>query len=212
MGRVPSLGGTIWLIVLALLWMGCSHPATERSENSRTEAAQQRDPLRQADSAAADSHPQPVATAGGAAPGSDVPFADPQSLPAGTMLTVRLTTPVSSDSPRASGTFVAVVDEPVVVEGTTLVPRGAQAAGRIEAARPSTVNRNQGYVRLTLDVVDVAGWDLPIRTSSLFARGKAGDSPAGEGPTMVSLEPGRRLTFRLTDAVDVFRPSPDLHR
>jgi hypothetical protein len=117
----------------------------------------------------------------------------------GTLLTVRLKSPINSDFPKNSAAFVALVDEPVVVEGATLVPRGASVAGRIEAARSSTMTHNRGYVRLTLDLVDIAGRELPIRTASLFARGNP-ESPAN-GPQIVSLEQGRRLTFRLTEPV-----------
>jgi hypothetical protein len=136
---------------------------------------------------------------GGAGSEPSIPFRDAQSLPVGTLLTVRLKSPINSDSPKNSATFVALVDDPVVVEGATLVPRGASVAGRIEAARLSTMTHNRGYVRLTLDLVDIAGRELPIRTASLFARGNPGS--AGNASDMVSLEQGRRLTFRLTEPV-----------
>lgn len=117
------------------------------------------------------------------------------------MLTVRLRDPIYSGSSAASSTFAAVVDDPVVVEGETLVPRGARVVGRVESARPSTVKRNQGYVRLSLNEVDIAGRDLPIRTSSLFARGRTGAPQARDASGVVGLEQGRRLTFRLTEPV-----------
>ena len=184
-------GRTIWLLVLPLCWAGCSRPG------------QQPAPLREGSNSSG-SYAQPEATSGADSPnsGADVPFGDPKSLPAGTLLTVRLKDPVSPDSPGLSGTFTAIVDEPVVVEGATLLPRGAGVAGRIESSRSSTGKGNHGYVRLTLDLVDVAGHDLPIRTSSLFARGNAAGGPhIGRASHSVSLEQGRRLTFRLTEPV-----------
>lgn len=182
MGRVfRSRRRTVLPVVLCLSWAGCSsRPAGVGSASpSSVEAASPSED-------AASSEPS-------------VPFGDAQSLPVGTLLAVRLQSPIYSDSPKNSATFIAFVDEPVVVEGATLVPRGASVAGRIEAARSSTMTHNRGYVRLTLDLVDISGRELPIRTASLFARG----NPASAGNTSdrVSLEQGRRLTFRLTEPV-----------
>lgn len=188
MGRVfRPRRRTVLPVVLCLSWAGCSsRPAGVRSGNpSSVEAAE---PPKDGKS----SEPS-------------IPFRDGQSLPVGTLLTVRLRSPIDSTSPRNGATFLALVDEPVVVEGETLVPRGASVVGRIEASRSSTMTRNRGYVRLTLDLVDIAGRDLPIRTASLFARGNPGSS--GTLPDLVSLEQGRRLTFRLTEQVSMANQS-----
>jgi len=78
----------------------------------------------------------------------------------------------------------------------------------VESARASKVKHNPGYVRLTLDSIDVAGKDLPVQTSSLFARGNA---PTGDASlSVLTLEQGRRLTFRLAQPVYVTgqQPSP----
>jgi hypothetical protein len=122
-------------------------------------------------------------------------------LPVGTLLTVRLKNPISADNPGPSATFEAVLDEPVVIEGNALVARGANVAGRVEAARVSKVKGNRAYLRLTLNSIDVAGKDLPVQTSSLFARGTAPDGDVSA--RVITLEKGRRLTFRLAEPVFV---------
>jgi hypothetical protein len=140
-------------------------------------------------------------------PEAGLPFHDSQNLPAGTLLTVRLKHPISAQNPAANGTFEALVDEAVVIEGNRLVPRGAVVEGRVESARASDVRRNGGYVRLALDSLHLAGGSLPIRTSSLFVRGNAGSNPLPQGEipsgapsaSVVRIEKGRRLTFRLTE-------------
>jgi hypothetical protein len=111
------------------------------------------------------------------APNSEtgIPFHDPANLPAGTLLTVRLKNSISAENPGANGIFEAVVDDPVVIEGNRLVPRGATVVGRVESARASRVKRNRGYIRLALDSIHFAGVSLPIQTSSLFVRGSAGN-------------------------------------
>jgi hypothetical protein len=210
MGGVRPRGRTILPVLLCLSWAGCSRPSGVRTADSSTQATQNPAPFRNGDDSTP--HPEIAAAQNDAAvsePG--VPFRDSQSLPAGTLLTVRLKNPICSDPP-GTGKFLALVDEPVVVEGATVVPRGASVAGRIESARSSTMKPNHGYVRLTLDLVDIAGRELPIRTSSLFARGTAGESPGHKAPAVVNLEQGRRLTFRLTEPIYVLSQSSDLHR
>ena len=61
----------------------------------------------------------------------------------------------------SNGTFEALVDEPVVVEGNKLVPRGHYCSGRVESARSSSVRRDRGYVRLALDSIRIGDVDLP---------------------------------------------------
>jgi hypothetical protein len=195
-------GLTIWLLLLPLLWeVACSRPDGLRPDEGAGTAAQHQVPFHDGDGSAP-GNPS-ASSAGqdkGIQPETDLPFRDPQSLPAGTLLTVRLKSSVSADDPAASGTFEAVVDEPVAIEGNTVVPRGASVAGRVESARASKVKRS-GYVRLTLDSLDIAGNDLHLQTSSLLARGNAPGSDAAL--EVITLEKGRRLTFRLTEPVYV---------
>jgi hypothetical protein len=129
-------------------------------------------------------------------------------LPAGTLVTVRLEKSLSSARSDASGAFTAVVDEPIIIDGATLVPRGAGVAGRIESARASPVKRDTGYVRLTLNSITIAGRDLPVQTSSLFARGHvrvSNDHAVGPNheAQFIDLKKGRRLTFRITTALSL---------
>ena len=195
--------GTILPLLLSLCWAGCSRPG---SNQGTADVGPHQVPFREADgSETATLGPTTSSAAGQKVSDADtgIPFHDPQSLPAGTLLTVRLKDPISFNGSGASGTFAAIVDEPVVIEGETIVPRGVSVAGRVESARPSTMNSNLGYLRLSLDAVDIGGRDVPIHTSSLFARGRIGKPQARPAFGVVALEQGRRLTFRLTDSVVV---------
>ncbi len=200
-------GLTIWPLLLALVSAaGCARPTGSQRDDGAAPADQHQvpfhdvagTPARQIDSSTAQDNTNN--------PESDLPFHDPQNLPAGTLLTIRLKSPISAENRDAKGTFEAVVDEAVVVEGNKLVPRGASVSGRVELARASNVGRNRGYVRLALDSIHLAGTDLPIQTASLFVRGGGGDSkaaqdtyPQSRASTAIHLEKGRRLTFRLTE-------------
>ncbi len=198
----------VGLALLSLLLdAGCSRPTGLNGANDSAATDSHQAPFRDAaGKGSGDSGPSPVSefadrpTKGG----MSLPFREPENLPAGTLLIVRLKNPVSADNPEAGGIFEAVVDEPVTVEGNTLVPRGASVAGRVESARTSKA-KGSGYVRVTLDSIDIEGKDLHLQTSSLFARGKG----AGHGATLdaITLEKGRRLTFRLTEPAYVVRSS-----
>lgn len=143
--------------------------------------------------------PQPEeSSAKGQSGQSNLPFKDRENLPAGTMISVRLSNAIVASDPSASDTFEAVVSQPVVVGGNTLIPSGSTVAGHIESARVSTVNPDRGYVRLTLETVHVRGVDVTVQTASLFA--KQSHSSSNSSPA-VHIEKGRGLTFRLTQPV-----------
>jgi len=205
-------GLTIWPMLLALVWTaGCARPVGLQSDDAAAHADPHSVPFHEGATAAA--HPADTAAppSNTLNPETGLPFQDSQNLPVGTLLTVRLKNIISAENPDANLAFEAVVDEPVVIEGNKLVPRGVTVSGRVESTRASNLKRNRGSVRLTLDSIHLAGATLPIQTSSLFVQGNAGDAhvPTSEGPqsddstAVIRLEKGRRLTFRLSEPVYV---------
>lgn len=193
-GKLPLLAAAL---LVALWGAGCSRPVSMRSGDesarSETSAVPFTNIAERPDSQSANQQ-------------TAIPIGASQSLPVGTMLTVRLNDPVWTDAPNASGTFEATVDEAVTLDGITFVSRGANVSGRVESAGASAIKSNRNYVRLTLDSISLAGRDVPIQTSSLFARGQASISASGEPGdplAVIHLDKGRRLTFRLTEPVYV---------
>lgn len=128
--------------------------------------------------------------------GSGLPFGSSEMLPPGTLITVRLKSPLIAENDESNATFEAVFDEAVIADGNTLIPRGSVASGRVGAVRISNLRPDRGYVRLTLESVSLDGLDLAMKTANLFARQKSGDLRSGT----IRLEKGRRLTFQLTEA------------
>lgn len=91
-------------------------------------------------------------------------------LPAGTPITIRLESEVSSASAHAGDRFQGVLDEPIVIEGQTIAPRGAAVIGRVLAAKSSGRLQDPGYLRIALVSLDLGGKPVAIETSSIFAK------------------------------------------
>ena len=197
----------MWAMILALAGTtGCARPVGLQSDDGAPPTDQHSVPFHDV-AGSQDSRPNdPASAPDHPTPDSALPFHDPKNLPAGTLLTVRLKNPIFAQNPGEKGTFEALVDEAVVVEGNKLVPRGTTVLGRVESARSSSVGSNRGYVRLALDSIRLGDVDLPVLTSSLFVRGNfsgnspsQGDAPQRSSPIVIHLEKGRRLTFRLSE-------------
>jgi hypothetical protein len=94
--------------------------------------------------------------------------------------------------------FEALLDGPLIVDGSILIRRDAIVSGEIESAHVSKTSPDRGYVRLTLNSVQVDGASVPIQTASLFARQL---STATRDSLTIRLEKGRRLTFRLKEQI-----------
>src|SRR5689334_15001577 len=124
---------------------------------------------------------------------------DSVTVPAGTAVSVRLQSTLSSASNRAGDHFAATLDEPIVVDGRTIAPRGAAVSGRVVAARPSGRLHNSGYLRLALTSIVIEGKPVPIQSSSIFSSGGAHKKRnavligggAGTGAVIGALEIGR---------------------
>ena len=151
----------------------------------------------------------------------------PTAIPAGTPVTIHLQLSLSSASSRPGDPFDAVLDEPIVVRGQTIAPRGAVLAGKVLDAKPADQFQEPGYLRLALTAISLSGKLVPIQTSSIFVKrgsheqrnvtilrdgaGKKGaligasiDAPGttfATGSMDVGVAPERRLTFRLAQSL-----------
>jgi hypothetical protein len=154
----------LFAVLLALLAVGCSSvPDNAKGANASAEEKSS-PPFSEARKA---NSPDPK-KANPSAP-SLVP--NEVTVPAGTAISVRLQNAVSSASNRSGEEFSAVLDDPIVVEGKTVAPRGAAVKGRIVAARSSGRLHNPGYLRLALTSVEIDGKAVPVHTSTVFASG-----------------------------------------
>jgi hypothetical protein len=92
-------------------------------------------------------------------------------VPEGTPITIRLQSTISSASSSAGDSFEGTLDDPIVIEGQTAIPRGAAVSGRVLAAKASGRLHDPGYLRIALVSIKVDGTPVAIETSSLFVKG-----------------------------------------
>jgi hypothetical protein len=119
------------------------------------------------------------------------PAANPQSqyartLPAGTVVLVRLTSPLSSERSRVGDSFITVLEQPLVAQGLVLSRRGQVVMGRVAVAQ--NAGRVQGVSQLGIELADVVladGQRVPIRTQlvQISAGPSKGRDAAGIGAT-----------------------------
>ena len=93
------------------------------------------------------------------------------TVPAGTAVSIRLQSAISSASNRPGDEFAAVLDEPIIVDGSAQAR--AAVRGRVLAARSSGRLHNSGYLRLALVSVEINGKFVPVHSSSVLAMGGA---------------------------------------
>lgn len=88
-------------------------------------------------------------------------------IPAGTTLTVRLIDPVDSQKDTLGQTYRATLDEPVVVNGETVLPRGVDVVAKLVDDKQS--GKLEGRTVLTLDLqsITVNGRTVDISTQEV---------------------------------------------
>jgi hypothetical protein len=92
-------------------------------------------------------------------------------IPVGTAVTVRLQNAVSSATSTSGDQFEATLDQPIVVDGETVAPVGAQVTGRVVAARRSGRLTHPGYLRIALTAITVNGKTVPVQSSTVMVAG-----------------------------------------
>jgi hypothetical protein len=204
---MPSRANRVVIVLLTLsLPCGCGRPPVENSSSS---ADTQKLPFDR----------QPRST--GISPSrSLIPFTT--KLPEGTPIPIRLQSTLSSASSHAGDTFSAIIDEPVVIDGQTLVAGGTSATGRVLEAKPSGHSPvsalEPGYLRIVLVSLNIGGRPVTIETSSIFAKGgsreernPAAGATSGAGQKDkdkdkdkdIIFGTDRRFSFRLAQTVDL---------
>jgi len=95
----------------------------------------------------------------------------PVTIPAGTPITVTLDQSLASNQQTSGDEFDASVAAPVIVNGKTVIPKGAAVIGRVVEARESGRLKGVAELRLTLASVEVDGDSYDVESSSITRTG-----------------------------------------
>ena len=119
---------------------------------------------------------------------SPAPPPQPVVVPSGTNIVIRMIDPVDSRTNTVGQTFAASVSDPVVFNGNTVIPRGADAVVKLVDASES--GKLSGKTELSLDLVSVKvnGKVVNINTQSVTQessdRGKGTAEKAAGGAVL----------------------------
>jgi hypothetical protein len=89
------------------------------------------------------------------------------TLPAGTAVTVRLSSAVGSKLSAKGEHFSAIVARPVEVNGKVVLPAGAEALGKVVEAVPQGRFKGAAELRLVLETVTLNNDSYDVQTSSV---------------------------------------------
>jgi hypothetical protein len=94
------------------------------------------------------------------------------TVPAGTALNVRLTQAIDVDASKAGQTFKALVDDPVMIGGSVVIPRGASAAVQAVQVEQSGKMKGSDKISLKLNSIGFGGMVYEVATAYVEAKGK----------------------------------------
>lgn len=106
-------------------------------------------------------------------PAETTPVKQTITIPAGTRITVRLGEMLSSKSSTTGQGFSATVAEPVVVEGKTVIPKGAGASGTVVDAKAMGHFKGGALLEVRLSSVTINGKETSVDTG-MVARSESG--------------------------------------
>ena len=99
------------------------------------------------------------------------------TVPTGTKVLIQLVDPINSETSKAGSTFVAILDEPILVNGIEVAPRGADIRGRITTANDA--GRIAGAAELVLELTQLYINVIPYAMST-SEYSEAGQSRTGQ--------------------------------
>lgn len=152
--------------------------ARRQLEEAQQKAAQQQQ--RQADRAPAaparPGAPAQSSQASSPAVASNAPSAPapkPVTAPAGTPVVVRTTTAISTKEMKSGESFTATLQQPLVVDGVTLAPKGAEVEGIVVESDPGGRVKGVARIGVALRSIQTVAGKVEIQTGSYFTQAKS---------------------------------------
>ncbi len=95
------------------------------------------------------------------------------AIPQGTPIQIRMIDSLSSANAKAGQTFRASLEQPIMVNGRTLYPRGADVTGQVIRAHSSGRLSDPGELELALTQITANGVSYPIAVEPLKMKGES---------------------------------------
>ena len=95
----------------------------------------------------------------------------PVTVPAKTMLNVRLTEGIDVDSTKAGMTFRSLVDDPVMLDGKVVIPRGAVVIIQAASVAQSGAMKGSDKISLKANTITLGGETYQIVTAYIETKG-----------------------------------------
>ena len=109
------------------------------------------------------------------APAAAAPARTMVLVPAKTAINVRITQAIDVDASQTGQTFKAIVDDPIMLDGSIVIPRGATAV--LQAAKVQQSGKAKGSDAITLKLNSVAFGGMSYDVAAAYVETKSG----GEG-------------------------------
>jgi hypothetical protein len=102
------------------------------------------------------------------------PVATPKSVtvPAGTTLNVRLAQSIEVDASQAGMTFKGIVDDPVMIGGSIVIPRGASAVVQAVKVEQSGKMKGSDKISLKVNSIGFGGMVYEVATTYVETKGQ----------------------------------------
>jgi hypothetical protein len=94
------------------------------------------------------------------------------SVPAGTVVNVRLTQTIDVDASAAGQRFKGTVDDPVSVGGAIVIPRGASATLQAVKVEQSGSMKGSDKITLKLNTISIGGMVYEVASTYVESKGK----------------------------------------
>lgn len=183
--RIPAL-----CLLLLLFSLGCSNKSSDQTSDANQAAPASAPATTESGSSSAQSAKPPLSAASEprVKPAEKPPAPVAVVIPAGTSLTVRTQTAISSKTAQPGESFAATLADPISVDGKEVVPEGSTVEGKVVDAKAKGKIKGEAVLKLELVNLVVKGNTYPIRTSmtgfSQKGKGKRTAATTGGGAAL----------------------------
>lgn len=101
------------------------------------------------------------------------PAPKPITVPAGTPVIVRTTTAISTKDMKTGEHFAATLQQPLVVDGVTLAPKGAEVEGVVVESDPGGRVKGVAQIGVALRSIQTAAGKVEIQTGAYFTQARS---------------------------------------